>query len=506
MTRQIIQQGIKRAIDSLASFPISLTEPFFIKIKPKFNTACWRFMPPHRIYVGDRIFTHAKKGLTLEDKLRYVEAYVKHETAHMLWTEKDLEGLNKLLQNKKIPFKLMNLFEDARIECLWRQTTSNTFQWTCFEEVLPSRLVVNGQISPLSLFFWCILHEGSVVNMERTLPLELAIMTGSTLEECEVIVKRVIRYYSRTIECQETSELIPILEEWMEEFPRTKEPLVDIPTLIDEAVPGRGDLLLPGDIPADFDFEVEDLNGQTEEDEDYTLEIKKERGTLKLAPRPIETLDRTRIAQLVQRLALLFRRKEQVSHTANPSKRISVKNYVAGRDYFKTKKETGKILKDLAILFDLSGSMRGIPLREGIHLLAVMNELAARKFVSGHVIFSMVDQQRLVYKTCALPVPEAMLVRLQAYGQAEGLELAIQENFALIRKSSTLYCYTDASITDTPINKAALHRQGIFSVGMYVGHRANKSVSLMLNYFDRALACDTLEALIEKMLLAKLIQ
>lgn len=500
-----ILRGIQQALSDLTSFPISLIEPFSVKIKPNFRTACWRCVPPHQIYVGDAIFKNARKDLTSDEKIAYVGAYVKHEASHMLWTDKDLEGVLKRLQDKKIPFRLLNLFEDARIEQLWRTTTLNTFGWSAFEELPISSLVVNGVVSPLRVFLWHIFSEELALSAGRQLPLELAILASTTLEENEVLIRRISQYYKRAIACESTLDLIPLLEEWLQEFPANAEPLTEIPALGGGATDSAGDVLPESLVPLDFDSQVINGGGSVEEEEDYLLEILQERGKLKLSKTPVERLDRARIFRLVQRLSLLFRKKEQTAYSATPSKRISLKNYLIGRDYFKVKKDTTRVLKDLVVLFDLSASMRGTPLREGIHLLAVLGELASLKYISGVVIFSLIHNQKLEYLTCSLPLPESMLVRLMAYGQAEGLEMAIADNVALVKKCSTLYCYTDADITDTPINKRELHRQGIFSVGLYVGRRHVKSAANMLNYFDRALACDTLEALVEKMLMAKLI-
>lgn len=443
--------------------------------------------------------------MTLAEKLSYVGAYVKHEISHMLWTVRNLEEALVQLQEKSIPFRLLNLFEDARIEHRWRATTHDAFKWTTYEEFPTSSLVVNDIVSPLRTFLWHIFHEEQALSAGKQLPLELAILTGTTLEENEVLVRRIAQYYTRTIACEETLDLIPILEEWLQEFPARTEPLIDIPAFKGGATDYTGDILPESLVPLDFDIQVINGGGGAEEDEDYPLEILQERGKLKLSKIPVERLDRARISRLVQRLSLLFRRKELTTYSATPSKRISLKNYLTGRDYFKVKKDATRVLKDLVVLFDLSASMRGAPLREGIHLLAVLGKLAALKYVSGVVIFSLIHNQKLEYLTCSLPLPESSLVRLMAYGQAEGLEMAIADNVSLIKKCSTLYCYTDADITDIPINKKELHRQGIFSVGLYVGKRHIRSAASMSNYFDRALACDTLEALVEKMLLAKLI-
>jgi len=99
-------------------------EKYDIRMRRNFDTACWSFVPPHLIFVGDQIF----KNCTAKPKAYYAESYLVHEVGHSLFTERDLKAVNLALGASAIPFKLLNLAEDARIEWLMRSRLKRCFR------------------------------------------------------------------------------------------------------------------------------------------------------------------------------------------------------------------------------------------------------------------------------------------------------------------------------------------------------------------------------------------
>lgn len=53
--REFTHQAIKAALHDALFSPLTLGEKHDIRVKPKFETACWSYLPPHRIYVGQGI-------------------------------------------------------------------------------------------------------------------------------------------------------------------------------------------------------------------------------------------------------------------------------------------------------------------------------------------------------------------------------------------------------------------------------------------------------------------
>lgn len=91
-------------------------------------TAHWRWDgTAHHIVINQEIVSliQNKKMLAKAPHRRsegkYVTAVHNHEAAHALYTSRDFEGLNASCKYHEIPFRDINLFEDARIEGLFRQ-------------------------------------------------------------------------------------------------------------------------------------------------------------------------------------------------------------------------------------------------------------------------------------------------------------------------------------------------------------------------------------------------
>lgn len=117
-----------------------------IEISADIETACWSFIPPHRIVVGDEKH-HSKKSEN------YIQSLLWHELSHAKWTERDFKKTNIELNKRGIPFKLYNLFEDARIEQCFREETGKKFNWL---KDLPNKET----FTPVELFYSFINNEG----------------------------------------------------------------------------------------------------------------------------------------------------------------------------------------------------------------------------------------------------------------------------------------------------------------------------------------------------------
>jgi len=164
-----------------------------IYIKRNFDTACWVFhQGSHRIYMGEKLFS-----MTLNDcnKADFIHSVLFHEMSHALWTDRKMNEVEKTLKEKQIPFNLLNLFEDARIESRFTQTNGRKFNW--------SRHMPVPEISnPLSIFYSIKFFEGD--DNSVIAPLE--------------IKERVTEYYQRCIDCVNTKSVIDVCESWIEEF------------------------------------------------------------------------------------------------------------------------------------------------------------------------------------------------------------------------------------------------------------------------------------------------
>jgi len=64
-------------------------------------------------------------------ELQYLRSVHNHEVAHGLYTSRDFVGINKICKKFDIPFRDVNLFEDARIESLFRQRRPHKVSGKC---------------------------------------------------------------------------------------------------------------------------------------------------------------------------------------------------------------------------------------------------------------------------------------------------------------------------------------------------------------------------------------
>lgn len=117
-----------------------------IEISADIETACWSFIPPHRIVVGNEKH-HSKRSEN------YIQSLLWHELSHAKWTERDFKKINTELNKRGIPFKLYNLFEDARIEQCFREETGKKFNWL---KDLPNKET----FTPVELFYSFVNNEG----------------------------------------------------------------------------------------------------------------------------------------------------------------------------------------------------------------------------------------------------------------------------------------------------------------------------------------------------------
>ncbi len=481
--------------------------------KPGFETACWAYQPPHTIMIGDGIFdryvkqpTHGKDAMLL-----YLHAYNSHEHAHSKWTERNLQKVNVELGKKKIPFSLFNLFEDARIEHLWRLETKVEFEWLAFEANAVTDIPeADGPPQAGTWFFAFIQAEGKLTP-------KAARVTKSTVAE------RVYSFYERAILAKDSWALFPLMEEWLKEFPPPPPPPSGGGGNPGSGLPGasapRDGLELGMALAADAKAMAEFLkDAKLVTDPDRTKEGKgrytdptddavpdnaapvlgDERHFLKAA----KTLNFERADKCAANLAKGFQVRKGFVPSAEPQKRIDARAYALGDDTFYRRKSVKRPGRKKGVLFmDCSGSM-GDAIDEGIIIAATLSRLARKGLFEGYLVLTVGTPPKwLAYK---FPVPDDKLRRLAGFGGAECIEHGIHATKHLWKHLDFAAFYTDANIVDTPIDKAALHALGIYTYGLYSGDAVGSEsavVKSMLRFFDKAIVRKNAEELTDALVL-----
>lgn len=461
-------------------------EPIHISIKKNFDTACWSFNEKsnkHSIYVGDKILEKVvkkgKKGIEY-----YATSYLHHEMSHALHTLRDLKFVNEWLNKEKIPFNLFNLFEDARIEYLWRVKADRLFNWADYEE-LPE---ISEDSNATNLLFVYIQKEGKI---------------RSDIEK----MQRVREYYSEILKCSETIELFPILKRWIEEFPETKEDLEQLAK--DGYLSKDGDLATTVELQSSessaekMDEDSEDVIGKSPyKDEDKDIDLVEELTEIEydFSTKYHESIfdeynsyevDKSKATKLIPVMQKIFKEKKKKISQSNATNRINTKNFLNSRydKLYKKKVVETKGKKKINLMIDCSGSMGGAPIKNARTFCYIINEFAKKSYLEGYLILTGGDSSRHQCMTIKFPLKSNDIEHIIANSGAEYLKGTIDMTYKLIKESDWTFVMTDGNITDNAINT-----KGLPLFGMYVGDPESCNLS---KWFNKYIARESLEELIQ---------
>ncbi|MCC5612240.1 VWA domain-containing protein [Nostoc sp. CHAB 5834] len=485
-----IKEAINKAVFSTLLYEDALPEKRIIKLKKHFSTACWAFVPPHRIYLGTDILQNpsVKTKMTDDEVSEYLGNYFHHELAHAYFTVRNMKLINNALTSIKAPFRLFNLFEDAVIEERYRDKFNYRFNWTKYENVAVA------ESSPEAIMFALIQYEGRFTELKHDMSLSKA-------DKAEKILNEVYPYYCEIIKVKQSLALMPIIERWLRKFGAHPQEANKFSDLMLGFFAGNGNAL------AEFDEDSIDLAGHKESPKEALEEASTGNDTPASSNGSVlsddaSEVDISRAFKVANRLSLMFRDKNRKVMTEVPQKRISIKHFVLGQAHFKKpKKDTGG-KKNIFLVFDCSGSMAGFHADEGKLLVCALSQLAKQGHITGHIALSSVQKNSSVWETYALPLSLDVIEKIKGRFSGEGIAGTIKDNMKFAKAADYVFVYTDGHITDAPINKASLHAKGIYTLGLYVGDSAGYQENL-LKHFDKAIIRDTVESLVEGILLLK---
>lgn len=421
-------------------------------------------------------------------------AVYEHEAAHSRFTTKDLKGLNDVLKAYKIPWRLLNLFEDVRIEVRWMRLLRRRFNWLRWEKY-PDDV---SKVTPSALLYW--LKTSMTIN-------------GGVPRACSVHFsihpnwRKVVSYYTDIVCCKKTEDLIPIAERWLKDFPKTSDDSI-------EGAGGMGGDLGTGDLKdalAEAGEAVEKVKSgdrgpiNPEHDKAPSTEIRP--GTVTdegtgpgdateadsalyegELPRSKEEANEFKTAfRLAAMLATAFKGKGVMkAASTRPSRRLNLKAIL--RKCYDLP-YIGKVIgrsgrPHISILFDGSSSMRGAYCsidREGKShitsdvagriMLRALSILARKGFITGEAYLCASGG---VNFRATLPIRPFDFQRFHGFSGSEGFGQALTLTgarsstscFAEVSKHRLAICYTDGCITDRAVNRRPLHERGVHTLGI----------------------------------------
>lgn len=457
-----------------------------ITIKQRFDTACWTFLPSrrHRIYIGSDLIGRMVTGLTHEQQEHYIASYVAHEFSHALHTERDMGAVRAMLAEIECPFDLFNLFEDARIEQVWRALTARPFRWSELEMIDPA-----AAIDAAGVLFLLIQGEG-------------AIPTGIAVPDADLL-SEVTAFYHKACEASDTLALQGLLADWIDRFGATVPP--NLRFLGGEGGELAVGLLLQTDTGFRAAFEAD--AGEADNGKDGGGETGDEEGAVAIDGHIADGLlsdeetylDDSETARLASRFEPLFRDKTRSHYSEQGSKRISAARFALGRPCFQHRADAKARTRKIGLVVDCSGSMGGIHIEAGRQLIAALNLLARHGRVTGALVLSGVSGHIAMSESFTWPVADEVIRRIHAFGDAEGLQSAITHHAAALSGCDQVFVFTDGQITDSPLRLSPLRSRGVFVCGLYVGSDPRMS-DHMARHFDRFYMRETLVGLIDALL------
>lgn len=587
MNNEKIKEILKKAKTDAFFMDMLPKEQINIEISAAVETACWSFIPPHRIVVGN--VTHNFKRSD-----NYIQSLLWHELSHARWTERDMKKVNIKLNNCRVPFKLYNLFEDARIEHLFREETGKKFNWiqdipnkeattpveifysfvnnegvckkeetNSFGDTIEIRLLYVGKGSSNKNTIFSINNKGGydynhIKTLLKSCGYELgcvfytpgaSVVKSNIIEDSmikskaakahggvnvttpdgkfvelvsyetkdnskslgrnrirvlsvnlagsmEATFNKVVEYYNRACNAQNSMEIIDICAEWLKDFPESYRD--ELLNNYEQGPKGRGigkgDLMSPEEMESISGQSIYgDENGKSLEEEATEILSKGSKeglGTLYGNP---ETFDETRLNKLTQLFKGIIKRGMIKYNSIIPSKKLNIRNYTLGSDkiFKKTQYENGKSEK-LSVILDCSGSMSGSHLYAGKEFLIIINRLAKQGLVRGNIILTESLKQVLL----PMPVDEKIIHSIRT-GGGEGFKTTIKKYGKILQESEKVFIFTDGEIGDVP-DSDYNRKLGIKTYGLYVGN--SDQTEQLRKYFDEAISKTSLEDVINELL------
>jgi hypothetical protein len=504
-----------------------------LSVSSKAETSSWSCQKKgrqyiHKIQISSQVPSMAKafKEETL------VKNHTSHELSHAKYTERDFKKTSQLVSEEGIPFQLLNIAEDIRIEARLREESGyayNHLSVQCDTINDPSSRTPEALLLSLK---WEEEDAGYMVDKF------CALFDESQSELADYYCERVGNYYySQIKEAKDTLALIPILKEWTQEFDESDEqetqqridgmiesliealqkagidPESFIEALFDlqSALQNASDESTSENSPSESDDETnivaqspelekeqrscadkrEDTEVDTVVNDDFTSrDIMKRFKEYVDEDDDYSDIDWKKVERLTPTMEKLLKAPVVNVASTRPSKRLHTRNLITNRDkYFKRKMETSKSTKDISLVIDCSGSM-GMVMPDVKAAIAIFNNLARKALVTGNIIFSAGSG----YQTVTMPIKNEDIEIITAYSGSEGLNRTFQATIPLLSKSDFVFVMTDGDITDEAVDKKKLQMHNVDPIGIYIGQEA-RNLSL---WFNRSINRYSIEGVVDE--------
>lgn len=415
-------------------------------------TACWSFdhaRDRHHIKCGTSLGKIANADTNAcERKMKlFVQAVIRHETEHGICTDRT-SNVSDACSTNGIPFRLWNLFEDARIEfdSATRIDGDGAFRWVNYQDVAERYNVA-------SSLLWAI--KTNEAGIKKQPSAYVPKWTGADEVRYKGKDKKtrlvVLDFYRRAISCNTSMDLIPVLMEWIAIFGK------EVPKEThDTTINGKAD--------------PNDNSGDTEpapQAGDDTMPHQ-ERKAWGQETRSMNDSQISRIARAMD--AVIQNAKVVKNRLSSNGNRLHASQAMQGseRSFLNRGRTNGK--RSVALIVDTSGSMQDTyGVHGGKEFILAFRQLAKQNKIDLEILLTQVDHRsgRNVSKRITNQSNE-WINCLEVDGCGEGIMDCFKRWMPVIKRCTTSVVFTDSCLNDRDIDIQQYRNMGLNTIATYI--------------------------------------
>lgn len=418
-------------------------------------TACWRFdhaSDKHIIRCGTRLDKLCKPDVQVDEKKmkKFIEGVIRHETEHGICSDRSNSVVEACIANK-LPFRIWNLFEDARIEYLsaTRKDGDGAFRWTNYQDVKEAYSVA------ISLFFAIRTNEAGIKKqpsayVPKWLGAQSMIYQGKT-KQTRLIV---LDFYRRVIAAETSMDLIPILIEWIKlfgnEMPEVSE------TGANDTINGKDDPNLDKSKQQDdLDDVIGDDRVPSEERTDWQFRKR--------------AMNHDQISRIARAMNAVIENAKVVKNKLSVfGNRIHPQQAMQGseKSFLNRGRTQGK--RSVALIVDTSGSMNPTWKQYGgKEFVLAFRKLAREGKIDLEIMLTTVRQGKAQSRRITTETDE-WINNLRVDGNAEGVMQVIRRFLPIIKRSTTSVIFTDSRLRKSDLDTQAYRNMGLNMIATYI--------------------------------------
>ena len=480
-TRQYLRKAQRaqlKARAELHTLAVSASVRFDIVAGTKFGTAAWHFdRGTHRIAIDE----HFEKSLEVRpsvgaQRLRYMANLVRHETLHGLYSGgADAVTVIQEARAAGIDLSLLNIAEDCRIEHISRPGYG-PFQWLKFHE---RHVAIS---APAHWLLERKQHDGETLPARRWKGDKLTARKRSGVADAlRPTVDVLDEFYAEIVACPTMRDMLPVLRDFVETFPGSA--FTDderIPVSVRERIAGTG--YSPEGVPV---LVAETIYGKVREQKEQAATYRVvgmdfyERSVSLGETVRLDNFDDVRAA-----IDDTFRVDGGALVAATSGSRLHTGNAMRGESSA-FRRVSARRAPRLALIVDMSGSMRRQYVEHGGQFILAMHEATQAGAVDADIIFSGGNRSAIVPRD----YPADKLARVVPCHGSESIRDTLAAHREIIEGADAVIVYTDGCITDGIVNAGDWRARGVNLRGACVasGPRRERLSAVMLEHFGSAI-------------------